>query len=76
MPAAPPRCIDCLFPQKPYELDEHGRCAVCDLLLRRDERPVPPPPWSTTHLPGTLGKLIVLEWRRENGYGLWHSDDA
>jgi hypothetical protein len=26
--------------------------------------------------PSTDGKLIALEWRVKNGYGLWHPDDA
>jgi hypothetical protein len=76
MPADPPRCIDCLFPQKPYELDGDGRCAACDRLVRRADRPPPRPPFATEHRPGTLGKRIVLEGRQENGYGLWHPDDA
>jgi hypothetical protein len=48
---------------------------VCRRCRRPDPEP-PPPPWATIHLPGSLGKLIVLEWRRANGFQLWHPDDA
>jgi hypothetical protein len=27
-------------------------------------------------VPGTEGKLAVLEWRATNGYALWHRDDV
>ncbi len=36
----------------------------------------PPPPEPTQHLPGTEGKLIVMEWRAANGFSLWHPDNA
>jgi hypothetical protein len=33
-------------------------------------------PFPTEHLPGTLGKLIVMEWRDDSGFGLYHPNDA
>jgi hypothetical protein len=74
MAIASPRCIDCLGPKKSYELDEAGRCATCDRLYKRFEPP--PPPFPTEHMPGTIGRLIVLEWRAESGWGLYHEADA
>jgi hypothetical protein len=37
-------------------------------------RPLPPGP--TRHGPGTRGKLVVLAWREEHGFALWHPGDA
>ena len=77
MPAAtavPSPCHNCLADVRPGRLSAAGVCVRC--ARRRLKPPPPPPPWPTQHLPGTEGKLIVLEWRRENGYALWHTDDA
>jgi hypothetical protein len=68
-------CVDCLEPRKRYELDEHGRCNWCQRYARRT-KPLPPPPFPTEHLPGTFGKLLVLEYRAANGFGLYHPLDA
>lgn len=33
-------------------------------------------PAPTSHMPGTPGKVDVLEWRADKGYNLWHPLDA
>lgn len=38
-------------------------------------RAPPPPEIPTAHLPGTEGKIRVLEERVAAGEGLWHPDD-
>jgi hypothetical protein len=68
------RCIDCLRTRKPYELGEDGRCAVCERLFRPVHQA--PAPFPTNHPPGTLGKVVMLEWRRERGFDLYHPGDA
>jgi hypothetical protein len=40
------------------------------------EMPRPAPPSPTEYLPGTEGKIRVMEWRYENGYHIHHPDDA
>lgn len=42
--------------------------------LEDEELPLPPRP--TRHPPGTEGRLVVMAWRTEHGYALWHPDDA
>jgi hypothetical protein len=44
-----------------------------EIFLITVHRPLPPP---TDALPGTCDKAAVLEWRHQNGYALWHPDDA
>lgn len=66
-------CVECL--QKRYDLDDGGVCCRCRSHARaRPDRP--PPPFPTEHLPGTFGKLIVMEWRAAAGFSLYHIDDA
>lgn len=67
-------CCQCLLPRRAYELDETGTCQACERWAKRSDRP--PPPFATSHVPGSLGKVIVMEWRDENGYALYHPADA
>jgi hypothetical protein len=65
-------CSNCL--EKRYDLDDDGVCQYCRGHLQpRSDRP--PPPFPTQHLAGTVGRLIVYEWRAERGFDLYHPDD-
>jgi hypothetical protein len=44
--------------------------------IKRWPGPMDIPPEPTKFLPGTPEKIAVLTWRVENGYLLWHPDDA
>lgn len=68
-------CAECLEPRKTYQLID-GVCAICRGRVAPDRTDLPPPPWPTSHLPGTEGRLIILEWWAANGFGLWHPADA
>lgn len=45
---------------------------------RRDDtnRRLPPAPWPTTCLPGTVEKIQIFRWRVENGFAIFHPNDA
>jgi hypothetical protein len=64
-------CTECL--ETHYNLNGAGVCGYC----RRFQRgTTPPPPWPTRHLPGSEEKVIVMEWRAQNGYAVLHPLDA
>jgi hypothetical protein len=65
------RCVD---RRRERRLDNDGCCGRC--AKRRRQPDPPPPPCATQHTPGTLGKLLAMEWRRERGFSLWHAGDA
>lgn len=43
--------------------------------LQEENKQPPPPPKPTREIPGTEGKIAVMEWRVANGYAPHHPHD-